>query len=237
MALKTSVKTRPTRPLAVAVITTDQELDRAARLRQMPDLFELRLDALNGTAEKLVDAIVRLHAPLIITARHPLEGGANNLSAEQRRGLLLHFLPTAKFVDVELRAAKRLHAVLATATTLDVKRVISVHQLRGTPPVSRMQQLLADAEDAGADIFKIATRTDTTEELDRLIAFFDSAESRMPVSAMGIGKLGRRSREMLALRGSVLNYGHLSHATVDGQLSLSEVRSLLRQTTNAKLRS
>ena len=67
------------RPKIVGVIFSRADLERARRMRKPPDLFELRLD-------RLIDApIGQLPAPLIITARHPREGGANNLSALRRR--------------------------------------------------------------------------------------------------------------------------------------------------------
>ena len=233
MTLTRSVKSRPAPPLSVGVIRTVQEFERATRLPRAPDLFELRLDALGVIADKIESVIVRLRAPLIVTARHPLEGGRNDLAVHQRRDLLLRFLSYATFIDIELRAARQLRVVLAAAEEQNVKRVISVHDVRATPSVLRMHRMLDDAETAGADIFKIATRTDSAEELDRLISFFDSAKTRIPISAMGIGKLGRQSREIFAARGSALNYGHLSSAAVDGQLSLAEVRKLLRHPPTA----
>jgi 3-dehydroquinate dehydratase-1 len=45
---------------------------------------------------------------------------------------------------------------------------------------------------------------------------------------MGMGKLGRRSRLLLAAAGSVLNYAHLGHPTVQGQWSLAQLRAATR---------
>jgi 3-dehydroquinate dehydratase len=44
---------------------------------------------------------------------------------------------------------------------------------------------------------------------------------------MGIGKLGRLSRRLLARNGSVLNYAHLGTRAVEGQLSLAEMRRVI----------
>ena len=65
----------------VGVITSPAELDFAIRMGKPPDFFELRLDRLVPVIDRLENKISKLRAPLIITARHPMEGGANRLSA------------------------------------------------------------------------------------------------------------------------------------------------------------
>src|ERR1043166_4328748 len=96
------VKERKTQ--LVGVIMTAADLRLAQRMSSPPDFFELRLDSLASTTA-LEQKARALSAPLIMTARHPLEGGKNNLSSGARRDLLLQFLKLARYVDVELRAA------------------------------------------------------------------------------------------------------------------------------------
>jgi len=67
--------------------------------------------------------LLKLRRPLIITARHPAEGGKKVWST--RRDLLLKFLPRAKFVDVELRSLHELGAVWDEARRLRVGRICS----------------------------------------------------------------------------------------------------------------
>ncbi len=228
MRLSRSGKAAGSRPRTVGVITSATELDRAASLRLLPDLFELRLDCLEPSREGFDRLLARLRAPLIVTARHPAEGGNNNLATARRRALLLQFLVTASYVDVELRSIGSLRAVLAEAERLGVKRIVSVHNFQRTPGLPAFRDLAARARDAAADVLKLATRVDTPAELDRLIAGFEMLKSGVPVSAMGIGRLGRESRLALIARGSVLNYAHLGTPQVEGQLSLAESRRLAR---------
>jgi 3-dehydroquinate dehydratase-1 len=221
-----SVKASRVQPQSVAVIASAHDLARAKRLRRLPDLFELRLDAVEVAAAELEYAIARLRAPLIITARHPREGGLNDLSATRRRDLLLRFLPHAAFVDVELRSAKQLEDVLAAADERKVQRVISVHNLRRTPSVAELEKLTRAVEKSAPSVFKVATRTETPADLDRLVTFFERTKMRIPIAAMGIGALGRASRLQLAAGGSVLNYAHLGTSAAEGQLSLAELLRL-----------
>ena len=227
MAVKRTVKAR-LGPV-VGVIADWKDFRRARRLRSRPDLFELRLDAFADGPATLLGEAKTLAAPLIITARHPAEGGANALSAAERRDMLARFLPHAAYVDVELRSAADLEPVLREANSCKVARIISVHDFRRTPSTRRLLELACAAEAIGADIFKIATRTETARELVRLIEFFEAVQPRMSVSAMGIGKFGRASRRLLALRGSALNYVHLGDRQIEGQLSLRELRRTLNR--------
>jgi 3-dehydroquinate dehydratase-1 len=209
-------------------------------MRERPDLFELRLDHLvpppsvapathgaAGIVGELEKKISRLRAPLIVTARHPQEGGANQLNLRQRRDLLSRFLPHARYIDIELRSAADLRPLCKLARKKNVRRIISFHDLKATPDLGRLQVKARRAKSLGADIFKVATRTDTPAQLARLLDFITKKKDLgLAVSAMGIGKLGAVSRVLLACRGSALVYGSVAAATdIEGQMSLEQLRT------------
>jgi 3-dehydroquinate dehydratase-1 len=211
----------------VGVIASRADLDRAMRMRRPPDLFEVRLDCLVRIIEQLENKLQRLRTPLIITARHPREGGANKLSLRQRRNLLIRFLPYAKYVDVELRSAFALDSFLRLAEQKKVGRIISFHSFKSTPSLRILSAKARAAERHAANIFKVATRTDTPVQLAGLLSFIESKNVDLPVSAMGIGKLGAISRVLLARAGSVLVYASIAGGRhVEGQLSFEQVRAL-----------
>lgn len=211
-------------PRIVGVIRSRADLHRALRMRRPPDLFELRLDHLVDILDELENKMSVLPAPLIITARHPREGGANNLSTKQRRDLLARFLPRSTYVDVELRSAKALRSILESARRGNVQSIISFHDFNSTPDPRSLRAMARRAKSHRADVFKVATRTDTLVQLACLLQFMASEDVDLPLSAMGIGKLGRKARSELTRRGSVLNYAHLGRAQVSGQPSFSEIR-------------
>jgi 3-dehydroquinate dehydratase-1 len=209
------------------VIASGADLACALQMRTRPDLFELRLDRLADIIEQLENKLPGLRAPLIITARHPQEGGAQNLSLGKRRDLLTRFLPHAKYVDVELRSASSLRPVLRLAQEKRVRRIISFHNFRSTPPVRVLAAKAHAARAHGANIFKTATRTDTPNQLARLLQLVATEDVDLPMSAMGIGNLGAISRVLLARAGSVLVYAAITARTdVEGQLSLEQLRAL-----------
>ena len=82
-----SLATPRLRHRVVGVILSPADLDFAIRMGKPPDLFELRLDRFVRMIDQLEKKVSRLRPPLVITARHPLEGGANRLSQLQRHNL------------------------------------------------------------------------------------------------------------------------------------------------------
>jgi 3-dehydroquinate dehydratase-1 len=226
-------------PRVVGVIMSQTDLDLAIRMRERPDLFELRLDHLvrppsvaPGTCgatdivDELEEKVSRLRAPLIVTARHPQEGGASKLNLRQRSDLLSRFLPHARYIDIELRSAADLDSLSKLARKKNVRRIISFHDLKTTPDLRGLQVKARRAKSLGADVFKVATRTDTRAQLARLLDFITKKDLDLAVSAMGIGKLGAISRVLLAYRGSALVYGSVAAAgDIEGQMSLEQLRA------------
>jgi 3-dehydroquinate dehydratase I len=216
------------RPRVVGVIASRVDLDRAVRMRRPPDLFELRLDRLAAAVvDQLENMLPKLGAPLIITARHPHEGGAGKLSVRKRRALLTRFLSCADYVDIELRSARAMQSLLALAGKKKICRIISFHSFKSTPSPRLLSAKAREAKAHRADIFKVATRTDKPMELGRLLDFMTNSHVNLPLAVMGIGKLGAISRVLLARAGSVLIYVSLGAATdIEGQLSLEQLAEL-----------
>jgi 3-dehydroquinate dehydratase-1 len=215
-------------PRIVGVITNSAELRQASGMSAPPDLFELRLDSLVN--EKALEQKARnLPAPLIITARHPAEGGKHKLPGKTRRDLLLRFLPLAQYVDIELRSVQAFRAVFDNARRIGASTIISFHHFGSTPGLGSLRAKAAQAARLKPAIFKVATRTDTPVQLGRLLEFISAAPSDLAISAMGIGKLGAISRLLFAQCGSVLIYTSVDEPRVEGQVSLAQFRVLLRQ--------
>jgi 3-dehydroquinate dehydratase-1 len=146
----------------------------------------------------------------------------------RRRHLLLRFLHRARYIDVELRSAKELNVVLERARKKKVRLILSFHDFRTTPASGTLHVRARSAKSFGADIFKIATRTDSPAQLARLLEFITKHGSRLGISAMGIGKLGAVSRVALARFGSSLIYASIGEARIEGQPSLAQLRAALR---------
>jgi 3-dehydroquinate dehydratase I len=203
---------------------------RAAR-RVAPgtvDWLELRVDHFADDPAALLAAAATLTAPLIVTVRHPAEGGLHDLGFARRRALYRQFLPHAAAIDVELRSFRSLSGVLEAARVRGVLAIASFHDFHRTPPLARLREIVDRATDAGADVVKIAARADTCAELDRLLGLF-SAKPARPLSVMAMGRFGKVSRLLFAQAGSVLNYAYLGTANASGQWSAADFRKRLAE--------
>lgn len=217
-------------PPIVVVIASALDFRRAMRLRRLPQFFELRLDLIFRAAGKLLDEAPKLRAPVILTARHPAEGGSHRLSAHARRRLLLQFLPVATLVDIELRSVAELQVVLEAARDQHVGSIISVHDLRRTPPIDRLIDLAQKAQEHRAGFLKVATRVQDAADIQTLVEFFEKMKRAIPLSIMPIGAEARPARLFFAREGSALNYTHLGTAQVEGQWSFHGLRRALGAT-------
>ena len=202
----------------VGVIASVDELRLATGMRGPPDLFELRLDHLPNLRES---QLLKLRQPLIITARHPAEGGKK---VGSRRDLLLKFLPRAKFVDVELRSLHELGPVWDEARRRRVGRICSFHDFKRTPEPAVLHKKLLRARKAGADVFKVVTRAEDFRDLLTLFELLWSEFASMRLCVMASGKFGPISRLFFRDAGSSLIYAPLRHPLHHGQLTFQELR-------------
>ena len=222
----------------VAAVYSEATL-RAARAlapgSAAPDLLELRVDGFARDPARL-DELAALAAgaarPLIVTARHPAEGGLDAaLDHAARRRLYARFLPMAAWVDIELRSLRALAAEWSEARERGAWRIASFHDFHGTPSVRRLRALAGRSAAAGADVCKVATTTRAPGDLARLLDLLDR-ETRLPLAVMGMGPLGKVSRLTLAAAGSVLSYGYLGgEAQVLGQWPAARLRERIDELT------
>jgi len=88
---------------------------------------------------------------------------------------------------VELRSARSLAPVLRSARAHGVPTILSFHDLKTTPPAARLDEIVFSAQSLGAALIKVATRTDTPAQLDRLFDFFERHRLTANIVPMGIG--------------------------------------------------
>lgn len=222
IAMKPKTNLRRAASTVVATAHTPAGL-REARALRASDVgwVEIRLDVLGAERAKLDHSLSDIQAPLLLTARHPAEGGVGMLNAAQRRGLLEKFLLMSAAIDIELRSVAGMGSLLETSRCLRVTKIVSFHDFRGTPGLPRLRQVVRRSVSAGADIVKIATFLRGPGDLAILLLLQSAA--KVPLSTMGMGPLGKVSRLLLAAAGSRLNYGYLDKPQVDGQWPAREL--------------
>jgi 3-dehydroquinate dehydratase-1 len=214
----------PARPNVVGVVHSADGFLQAG----IPglDAVEVRVDSFSippGARQ-----IAEVPVPTIVTVRCPEEGGLQSMNDNERRRHYLALLPSAAGIDLELRSAESMadlrEAVLRSAKTL----ILSFHDFQGTPSLADLEDACAKMQDLGANILKVATKTETISEVSRLLTLLE--HSSAPLAIMGMGALGRASRLLFAKAGSALNYGWLDKPQVIGQWSAKEFVELLART-------
>ena len=192
------------------------------------DLLELRADALADCMAGVRKFLHNAKLPVLLTVRHPDEGGIGKLSSAKRRSLFDELLPFAALVDVELRSVAALREVIAAAKERRIRVVVSDHHFHRTPTLAKMRERRRRAIAAGADVFKLAAVAEDAGAVARMIDFV-AAGGALPLAVMGMGRFGRVSRLVLASAGSVLNYGYLDKPNAPGQWEARELMGLLQR--------
>jgi 3-dehydroquinate dehydratase-1 len=214
----------------VGTIHSHAALRAALRLKAgAVDFFELRVDHFAADLDPLRRAVPKLRAPLIVTVRHPHEGGAGGLTPREREVLYAEFLRCAVFIDVEVRSLTALRATIAAARVEQVGLIVSDHHFKTTPPLARLRARRAAAQTVRPDIFKVATLAQTPAHFATLLEFLATTTKPPALSAMGMGAFGKVSRLALARAGSVLNYGYLGEMQVSGQWPALELKRRIEE--------
>jgi 3-dehydroquinate dehydratase I len=222
-------------PAVVGTVHSAASLAAAKKIRPgQCDWLELRVDGFHPDVRELLRIAPRLATPKIVTVRHPSEGGmANAITPRERRALYVDFMEIAGLVDIELRQAKSMNAVISQAKAAGVGVILSHHDFRRTPPPAKLRDLLRHARDAGADIFKVAATTESARDLAALIEFLANEKNRLPLAVMGMGRFGKVSRLVLADAGSCLNYGFLGTPNASGQWPAAVLKARIAELRNA----
>ncbi|NNE92242.1 MAG: type I 3-dehydroquinate dehydratase, partial [Verrucomicrobiales bacterium] len=146
----------------------------------------------------------------------------------RRQELTAPLLPRAALLDVELSTLAEMTPMIEEARRLGVAIVGSFHDFESTPGIPELEDRIQQAADAGIDVVKFAVVIESHEALFDLAGLVEKTVNRgQLISAMGMGRLGKLSRLVLASAGSCLNYGFLQTANAPGQWPAGELRRLI----------
>lgn len=188
------------------------------------DILEMRVDLINENLNRTLKDIAVLGLPIIITNRMKEEGGAWTGSEEERIRELISLIPLSDAVDIELGANER-DNVIKEAKKAGKKVIISAHDFQKTPDIIVMEDTIRRSFEAGADIAKLAVMPHALEDVLKLLHV--TLNSRGSVCTMAMGDLGKHSRVILPLYGSVLTYGYVDDPSAPGQLRVDELKRIL----------
>lgn len=212
------------RPRVCAVIV-DNNPQALREIEPFVDLLEVRIDLIGNGWQQLVK---QLKKPWIACNRSASEGGSWEKSEVERIEELINASELgANIIDIEL-------ATVSLGKTIELikkraKCLLSFHELKMTPPLESLKEIVQRQLDAGADICKVVTTAQRLEDnLTVLQLISEFPETRVVSFAMG--PLGFMSRVLCPLVGGDFVYASIEKGkeSASGQITARELRKLYR---------
>ena len=210
------------RPRICAVIVSN-DLQAVKGVEPFVELFEVRIDLIGDDWRELVK---QLEKPWIACNRSADEGGSWRGSESKRREELLSAIEMgASIIDVELVTGNLKEIVQLIKKK--AKCLLSFHDLKGTPPLDRMREIVQREMEAGADICKIVTTAQRLEDnlaVLQLISDFPKAR----VVSFAMGPLGFASRILCPLFGGDFTYASIEAGkeSASGQITAGDLKKI-----------
>ncbi|WNI85175.1 type I 3-dehydroquinate dehydratase [Citrobacter portucalensis] len=204
------------------------------------DILEWRVDhfADVSSIEAVLEAArtirdVMADKPLLFTFRSTKEGGEQALSVEHYIALNRAAVDSSlvDMIDLELFTGDELvKATVEHAHAKNVFVIMSNHDFHKTPAAEEIVQRLRKMQELGADIPKIALMPQNkTDVLTLLSATLEMQEryADRPIITMSMAKTGVISRLSGEVFGSAATFGAVKKASAPGQISVTDLRTVL----------
>ena len=207
----------------ICAVIVNNDLEAVREVGPFVDLFEVRIDLIGDGWQELVKQFKK---PWIGCNRSADEGGRGEGDEARRIEKLLKATELgADIIDLELRTAN-----LRQAMELIKKRakcLLSFHELRGTPPLNNMREIVQRQLEAGADVCKIVTTAQRFEDNLTILQLI-SEFSKTRIVAFAMGPLGFASRVLCPLVGGDFTYASIEQGkeSASGQITVRELRKL-----------
>jgi len=198
--------------------TTEGALSDLAAASRRADIAEIRLDAMREF--NLARLLRAPPCPVIITFRPTREGGLY-VGPESSRIATLRDAARlgADYIDIE-------HDSVAALGRIPAKRIVSYHNLAGTP--ADLAAVYARIAATGADVVKVAVTANHI--LDTVPVLRILRDARVPTIALSMGERGRLTRILAPKFGAFLTYAAPAAGLEagPGQVTVAEMRDLYR---------
>lgn len=219
------------KPLIAGVLTDADIPTINSDYLNAADLLELRVDMFENISPLHIEAVFktvrdRLKKPIIATIRDVKEGGKQEI--KDRLSVYRVVCPLSDVIDVELGSEDIFPKIKNLCEENKKVLIGSYHNYNLTPNGDFFDEIVIKGKEAGADIVKIATVANSSDDLIRLMLLnLRHREKGLITISMGDG--GLPSRILNPLFGSLITYGYISHPSAPGQISVSELMYIFRR--------
>ena len=212
--------------------TTSEALQKMEEIRPHADMMELRLDRI--VEPDLPSLLAAGKSDIIVTNRHPEEGGGFSGTEEERVKVLKRAVELgAGYVDIEMQTEKSLQQELLDAVAgcgEHTKVIFSCHNFRETPPLDELLDKI-NCRDCAGRIVKIVTMANSMKDNLTMLGLLAAvSETGKEIIAFCMGEKGRLSRAAAPLFGSCISYASFGKGleSAPGQLTVEEMREISR---------
>lgn len=231
-------------PLVCLPIVAKNKADLETQAKELvllaPDLLEWRIDGYDhaGTIERSLEALTALsreiaQMPFIFTCRIDQEGGMQQIARQPRLDLITASIKTGlvDIVDIELCNDETfITTVIDVSKKYNTKVILSYHDFKQTPAKAYILEKLAQAQDKGADIAKVAVMPNRYEDVLTLMeATLTAREEKLdiPLVTMAMGEKGVVSRIAGGIFGSDMTFAIGKSASAPGQIPIKDLRQAM----------
>ncbi len=201
----------------------DKDLEAIREVEPLVELFELRIDLIG---EGWADLATKLPKPWIACARSQAEGGNwQGDDAEKTETLITATELGADMVDIELSTSNL--AGVIPLIKKQAKCLVSLHELKKTPPLEQLKEIIRKQLSAGADICKVITTAQSpADNLTTLELINEFPKIR--VISFAMGPLGFTSRVLCPLVGGYFTYASVGEGreSAPGQLTVRQLKRI-----------
>jgi len=217
------------RPLIAGVVSSEDDLKE--ELVGPADLLELRIDMFERIEIPFIlDMVLKARSfdkPLLATVRAFSEGGMKEIEDSLRAEIINELIPHIDAIDLEIASSLLISRFKPLLENKGKLLIGSYHNFNETPEDKVLEETYSKAKELHCDIVKIATTTNTEEDLVRLLEFtFRHRKEGIITVSMG-DILATIGRPILCVFGSLLTYGSLTRGSAPGQMSVSTLRRFI----------
>ena len=216
-------------PPRICAAITGGDLPAIESIEPLVDLFEVRIDLIGKGWREVAS---RLKKPWIACNRRAEEGGKWRGSEARRIKELISALELgARIIDIELGTPGVEELVKKVKGRAEI--LVSYHDLKETPSLDRMRQIIINQLAAGADICKVVTTARSFKDnmaVLQLISIFPETK----VVAFSMGAVGQISRVLCPLVGGCFTYASIEEGreSAEGQITVGELRKIYEMLAN-----
>jgi len=211
------------------IVTTVKNIEEAIVADNAgTDIVELRLDLVEqknrSFFKSFSDFAERSKKPIIATCRSNKEGGfckeGDQVDLFEK---VLHF---SDYLDIELRS-KNLDKIKDFCKDFNKKLIVSYHDFKKTPQKRLIKDIIEECASIG-DIPKVAFMATDIYDVFLLEELTIEYSKKIPIVSISMGEIGRISRISLPFYGSIFAYTYVCEAKAPGQISIQDLKSILR---------